>query len=145
MLTPTLGRLSLLVWLPFCLFGQAGGPGPAKQGQAKGPTRTPVVNMQVLPRNVDLHIMELFRSALGVECNFCHVAGEEQEKGHNGDRQSDANPKKLIARDMIRMTKQINEALTGSGAYPEEKNVVTCWTCHRGNHIPRTAPPATKN
>ena len=145
MLTRTLGKLSLLGLLPSCLLGQAGGTGAGQQGQAKGTTRTPVVNMQVLPRNVDLHIMELFRSALGVECNFCHVAGEDQEKGHNGDRQSDANPKKLIARDMIRMTKQINEALTGSAAYPDEKNIVTCWTCHRGNHIPLTAPPAGKN
>jgi hypothetical protein len=101
---------------------------------------TPVVNMQQLPRDVDLHIMELFRSALGVECNYCHVAGELQEKGHVGDRQSDANPKKLIARNMIRMTKQINLVLTGSGAYPDAKNVVTCWTCHRGHSIPPLAP-----
>jgi len=52
--------------------------------------------------------------------------------GHVGDRQSDANPQKLIARNMIKMTKEINAILTGSGAYPHGKNVVTCWTCHRG-------------
>src|SRR6266699_4069444 len=84
---------------------------------------TPVVNMQQLPRDVDLHIMEMFRSALGVECNFCHVAGDFQEKGHIGDRQSDSNPKKLIARNMIRMTKEINLALTGSSRYPDVKNI----------------------
>jgi hypothetical protein len=102
--------------------------------------RTPVVNLQQLPRDVDLEIMELFRASLGVECNYCHVAGEFQERGHVGDRQSDVNPKKLIARNMIKMTKEINAALTGSGAYPDAKNVVTCWTCHRGHSVPPTAP-----
>jgi hypothetical protein len=114
-------------------------PNQAKQAKGGAP-RTPVVNLQVLPRSVDLHIMELFRSSLGVECNFCHVAGDEQEKGHTGDRQSDANPKKLIARDMIRMAKLINEDLTGSGTYPDSKNVVTCWTCHRGSRVPPAGP-----
>jgi Photosynthetic reaction centre cytochrome C subunit len=113
--------------------------GDADAGKKKK-AGTPVVNMQQLPRDVDLHIMELFRSALGVECNYCHVAGEFQEKGHVGDRQSDANPKKLIARNMIRMTKEINLALAGSSAYPDAKNVVTCWTCHRGHSIPPIAP-----
>jgi hypothetical protein len=113
--------------------------GSADAGKKKK-AGTPVVNMQQLPRDVDLHIMELFRSALGVECNYCHVAGELQEKGHVGDRQSDANPKKVIARNMIRMTKDINLALIGSGAYPDAKNVVTCWTCHRGHSIPPIAP-----
>jgi hypothetical protein len=41
---------------------------------------------------------------------------------------------------MIKMTKEINATLTGSGAYPDAKNVVTCWTCHRGHSIPPTAP-----
>jgi len=114
--------------------------GGADTGKKKKKAGTPVVNMQQLPRDVDLEIMEVFRSSLGVECNYCHVAGEFQEKGHVGDRQSDANPKKLIARNMIKMTKEINAALTGSGAYPDAKNVVTCWTCHRGHSIPPTAP-----
>ncbi len=115
-------------------------PGGADAGKKKKKGGTPVVNLQQLPRDVDLEIMEVFRASLGVECNYCHVAGELQEKGHVGDRQSDANPKKLIARNMIKMTKQINAALTGAGAYPDPKNIVTCWTCHRGHSIPPTAP-----
>ena len=115
-------------------------PGGADAGKKKKKGGTPVVNLQQLPRDVDLEIMEMFRSSLGVECNYCHVAGELQEKGHVGDRQSDANPKKLIARNMIKMVKEINATLTGSGAYPDAKNVVTCWTCHRGHTIPPTVP-----
>ncbi len=76
--------------------------------------------------------------SLGVECNYCHVSGDFQERGHNGDRQSDGNPRKLIARDMIKMTKEINKTLTGIGTFPDPSNVVTCWSCHRGNRRPPT-------
>jgi Photosynthetic reaction centre cytochrome C subunit len=110
--------------------------------QTKG-TRTPVVNMREMPVDVDLEIMEDFRTSLGVECAFCHVSGSRLEKGHAGDRQSDDAPHKVIARDMIRMTKEINQALTGNGVFPDAANVVTCWTCHRGNRMPPTLPPSS--
>lgn len=115
---------------------------PAKQPKAtKGPG-TPVVNMREMPQDVNLEIMEVLRVSLGVECSYCHVSGSRLEKGHVGDRQNDDAPHKLIARDMIRMTKEINEALTGTGVFPNEKNIVTCWTCHRGHPVPPTGPPA---
>jgi len=104
----------------------------------KGPG-TPVVNARELPVEVTPAMMEVFRMALGVECAYCHVSGEFLERGHNGDRQSDSNPRKLIARDMIRMTKEINQAITGNGNFPDPSNVVTCWTCHRGNRRPQTS------
>jgi hypothetical protein len=132
----------LLMAIPAFLIGQAqDGTAPDAGKKKKGPG-TPVVNMREMPRDVDLGIMEVFRTSLGVECAFCHVSGDRLEKGHIGDRQSDAAPHKLIARDMIRMTKELNLALTGTGVFPDEKNIVTCWTCHRGNRMPPTAPPA---
>jgi len=113
-----------------------------KQVKAQKGARTPAVNLRELPQDVDLEIMEEFRTALGVECTFCHVSGSRLEKGHVGDRQSDDAPHKLIARDMIRMTKEINEVLTGKGVFPDASNVVTCWTCHRGNRMPPTQSTA---
>ncbi len=104
----------------------------------KGPG-TPVVNAIELPIEVTPAMMEVFRMSLGVECSYCHVSGDFMERGHNGDRQSDSNPRKLIARDMIKMTKEINRALTGSGKFPDASNIVTCWTCHRGNRRPPVA------
>ena len=133
------GSLLLMV-IPVFLIGQAQEGATPDAGKKKKGPGTPVVNMQEMPRDVDLGIMEVFRTSLGVECAFCHVSGERLEKGHVGDRQSDAAPHKLIARDMIRMTKQINLALTNVGAFPDPANMVTCWTCHRGNRIPPTAP-----
>lgn len=107
-------------------------------GKKKGPG-TPVVNARELPFDVTPATMEVLRMSLGVECAYCHVSGEFLERGHNGDRQNDDNPHKLIARDMIRMTKEINRTLTGVGVFPDPTNVVTCWSCHRGNRRPPIA------
>ena len=57
---------------------------------------------------------------------LCHI---------QGNFASDDNPKKEIARHMITMTKQIN------GNFPEGAKLrVSCYTCHRGEAEPKTAP-----
>ena len=71
--------------------------------------------------------MGAFRTALGVECSFCHVAGAFD---------SDDNPKKEVARHMITMMRDINSK------FPDGKTHVTCYTCHRGQQEPATAPAA---
>jgi hypothetical protein len=68
-----------------------------------------------------------FTQALGVKCDHCHVAN---------DRASDDNPKKLIARNMIQMVKDINSKFPDAS-----KTYVTCYTCHNGHVTPMTAPP----
>ena len=104
--------------------------------------------MQVLPANADTGmVMPAFRAALGVECNFCHVFGQHMERGHASERELDGNPKKLTARNMLRMLRQINATLfpgedidlvfAASSTVAVGKRYVTCYTCHRGNHVPR--------
>ena len=44
-------------------------------------------------------MMGAFRTALGVQCTYCHVQGAFD---------SDENPKKEIARHMITMVREIN-------------------------------------
>jgi hypothetical protein len=112
-------------------------------------------NVVWLPRDMNSQfVMPAFRAAIGVECNFCHVAGENLEKGQAQDRDLDLNPKKLIARNMIHMVQKINAALfpgqdaidvvyLAASTLPDgSKHFVTCYTCHRGNHIPPPAPAA---
>ena len=71
-------------------------------------------------------IMRTFTAGLGVQCTYCHV---------QGNYASDENPKKEVARHMITMTKQIN------GNFPEGRKLrVSCYTCHRGEAEPKTAP-----
>ena len=70
--------------------------------------------------------MRSFTAGLGVRCDFCHV---------QGDRASDENHMKVVARNMVSMVQQINTHFNGS---PK----VTCYTCHRGESEPKNAPQA---
>jgi photosynthetic reaction center cytochrome c subunit len=68
-------------------------------------------------------------------CNYCHVAGEGFE--------ADTLYTKVVARKMLQMTQAINvdnKAHVGATG-------VTCYTCHRGEHIPANVwftPPQAK-
>ncbi len=111
-----------LVFAPGNLVAQRGGGAPA------GPPPGPPKNLKILPADVNIiQVMGTFRSALGVQCTFCHVAG---------DFASDNNPKKSMARNMLRMAADIN------ATFPDGKQHVTCYTCHRGEATPKTEPPA---
>ena len=72
-----------------------------------------------------MQIMRTFTAGLGVQCSFCHV---------QGNFASDENPKKEIARHMIELTTLVNSK------FPDGKMLVTCYTCHRGEAEPKTAP-----
>lgn len=140
---------------------RGGGPpagNPARGRAAAPPAPLPPgrgaqqhMNMVHLPSNADTFmLMPAFRAALGVECNFCHVFGDRHERGHADERHLDGSPKKLVARNMIGMLKEINAALfpqdsidivfAASSIVPEGKRYVTCYMCHRGNHLPPVEP-----
>lgn len=102
-------------------------------GQGAAPT-----NLKVLPKDIArpalTAMMRGYASSLGVQCNHCHVEDMAQ-------RASDDNPKKEIARKMIKMTMDINAtylAGVGTAAMPDQPKV-TCYTCHRGAVKPLTA------
>jgi hypothetical protein len=101
-----------------------GPPGGGKGGGKGGPPK----NLKVLTPENYMMYMRTFAPALGVAdqgCNFCHEA----------DRSSDAKPEKVTARMMISMVKDIN------AKFPDGKEHVTCYTCHRGSTMPLTAAP----
>jgi hypothetical protein len=82
-------------------------------------------NLKVLKPEDVRASMGGMRTALGQNCDFCHMQ----------DRASDENPKKVIARNMMEMVNHIN------GQFPDGKVHVTCYTCHRGKNVPEMAPP----
>jgi hypothetical protein len=100
------------------LFAQDAG----KKGGAKAPPK----NLQILTPETYRAAMQSFTQALGVQCDFCHVA----------DRSSDEKEEKKMARMMLTMAREINSK------FPDGKQHVTCYTCHRGAQEPLTAPPA---
>jgi hypothetical protein len=84
-----------------------------------------------IPVDEFMGTMGLFSAALNVCCGDCHVGAG----GTDPKWESDANPRKNIARKMVTMVQNINKQ-NFNGA-----QVVTCWTCHRGNSNPATTPP----
>lgn len=101
-------------------------------------------NLQVLPKNISEDsldmIMDHFKEALGVKCNYCHV---HDEKSDEWNFASDDKEEKEITRYMMRMTMEIN-AKYFNFDNSEKAEVITtikCITCHQGN--PR--PPANEN
>lgn len=89
-------------------------------------------NVKVLtgiPVDEFMGTMGLFSAALSYCCGDCHTgAGTD-----NPDWAADP-PRKIVARRMAAMVKEINKANFGGG------NQVTCWTCHRGSPAPAVTP-----
>ncbi len=92
-------------------------------------------NLKVLPKKIspdELNtIMNSFKDALGVECNFCHVPAKDSSV-HVLDFASDEKPEKDIARKMMRMTSKINKKYFNAAKDEKFKTspAVTCITCH---------------
>ena len=85
-------------------------------------------NLHVLPKSTTKDqvkaIMKAQTKALGVECDFCHDVP---------DMASDKNEHKKIAREMMKMTEELNAKYVSKIA---PKALVTCNTCHRGHEKP---------
>jgi photosynthetic reaction center cytochrome c subunit len=89
-------------------------------------------NVQVLrgiPVDEFMGTMGLFAAALSADCSECHTgAGTEDPKW------DDDTPKKRTARRMIQMVTAINRDNFNG------RQVVTCFTCHRGSRSPMVTP-----
>jgi hypothetical protein len=104
-------------------------PLSAQAQEAPPPGRAPQEpkNLKILKPEEVRAAMRSYTVALGVNCGFCHMPG---------DMASDDNPHKVTARQMIAMARQAN------ASFPDGKERVTCYTCHRGESEPKSAPPA---
>jgi len=118
----------MLFLIPLCAQPPEPQQPPPGGGRPGGRMMPPPKNLKVLkvqPQEI-MGIMRSYAIGLGVRCEFCHI---------QGDFASDDNPKKTTARMMITMAQEIN------GKFPDGKEHVTCYTCHRGESQPKTAPP----
>ena len=97
-------------------------------------------NLKVLPKNIthdELEkVMDGFKLALGVKCNFCHAPKKDDPR--KMDFPSDDNQHKNIARKMIKMTAKINKKffkrVDNDGAITN----ISCISCHNGKEHPNT-------
>jgi len=116
--------LATVLFLATTVLMVAQDPPPA---QKKGGGGMPHKNLKVLPDGPQIgQIMRSYTVALGAaNCQYCHV---------QGDFSKDDNPKKEVARGMIKMVNEIN------AKFPDGQVHVTCYTCHAGKEHPVMAP-----
>jgi hypothetical protein len=74
--------------------------------------------------------MGIFSAALGMSCEDCHEASDAKWENYA----LDTSPRKTTARRMIQMMAAINQGSFGG------RQVVTCYSCHRGSDKPKTTP-----
>ena len=89
-------------------------------------------NVQVLkgiPIDDFMGTMGIMSAALSFCCNECHTGAGTDKVVWESD-----TPRKVTARRMVTMVATINQANFGG------RQVVTCWTCHRGRDRPVTTP-----
>ena len=104
-------------------------------------------NLKVLPKNITDEaldkIMDSYVSGLGVHCDFCHLKNKLLQ---DLDFAKDGKPEKEIARNMMRMTNDINKKYFhfNSNSKTDTIRAVTCVTCHRGQPRPVIAVDTTQ-
>ncbi len=90
-------------------------------------------NIQVLkgiPIDEFMNTMGVFSSALGMSCEDCHASNDANWANYA----LDTSPRKRVARRMAQMVATINKDNFNG------RQMVTCWTCHRGSNSPKITP-----
>ncbi|MEO6252670.1 MAG: c-type cytochrome [Ferruginibacter sp.] len=105
----------------------------------KQPVNENFKNLQVLPKNISTDsldkLMDGYNAMLGVDCKFCHV---RDKKADTLMFDKDDRSEKEIARNMIRMTMDINKKYFqfNETVTAQQVQAVTCYTCHQGKPMP---------
>ena len=123
-----------------CLLGAALAGGQAGQAPAVAPAaqRPPMAeeaykNIQVLrgiPVDEFLGTMGFMAASTGLNCTHCHSGNDYTVESYAAD----TIELKQTARKMVVIMNTINQSFFGG------RQVVTCWTCHQGEQVPRNAP-----
>jgi photosynthetic reaction center cytochrome c subunit len=106
-------------------------PVPAKSATAQTSEQA-FKNIQVLkgiPVDDFMGTMGIMSAATGFDCSECHTGAGTDAVDWAAD-----TPRKRTARRMVEMTSALNRTSFGG------RQVVTCWTCHRGRDRPLVTP-----
>jgi photosynthetic reaction center cytochrome c subunit len=111
-------------------LGFAQTPPPSQKPQMSEAAFKNIQVLKGIPVDEFMGTMGLFSAALSVCCGDCHTGAGTSNPQWEADP-----PRKIVARRMVAMVNAINrDNFRG-------RQVVTCWTCHRGNQSPATTPP----
>jgi photosynthetic reaction center cytochrome c subunit len=130
-ITPVIvGSLVVCLLIVGLANGQAG-QAPSAQTQPMSEQIFKKVDiLKGIPLDEFMDTMGMFSAALSLNCIDCHVP----ESVGTWDKFADETPLKVKTRKMITMVNEINRA-NFSGV-----RSVTCYTCHRGDTVPKTLP-----
>ncbi len=92
-----------------------------------------VTVLRGIPVDEFMGTMGVFSAALGFSCEDCHTASSNDWANYA----KDVSPRKVMARQMVRMMADINKQNFGG------RQVVTCFTCHRGANRPKVTASLT--
>ena len=125
------GTALVVSFFTVVLSGSQGAPPSSPQRPPMA--ETVFKNIQVLkgiPVDEFMGTMGFFATATGLNCTDCHV----DESGGSWARYADDNALKQQTRRMVVMMRTINQQNFGG------RQVVTCYTCHRGFTKPTVQP-----
>lgn len=109
---------------------------PAQTAQSQMLAENVFKNVTVLrgiPVDEFMGTMGVFSAALGFSCEDCHTASSNDWANYA----KDVSPRKATARRMVTMMAGINKQNFGG------RQVVTCFTCHRGSNRPKVTASLT--
>lgn len=118
--------------LPAVMLAQSAAP--LQPAIAESPTITVLTGLTVPEFETE---MRHFVQGVGLNCGGCHT---------RGNFASEDNPRKAVARRMIEMTQALNRKYFAAWVPAEGESTlgrVTCYTCHQGETVPKSHPPAT--
>jgi hypothetical protein len=119
--------VTLLTCLLGAVFVRA--QAPAERAPLSDEVFKNVQLMKGIPVDQFMATMGFFSASLGMSCEDCHAADDRSWEGFAVD-----NPRKQTARRMIAMMQKINADNFGG------RQLVTCYSCHRGADTPRAVP-----
>jgi hypothetical protein len=126
------GVMSMTIaWLAGVLV--AGGQAPPDKQPLAEEVFKNIRVLRGLPVDEFMGTMGVFSAALGMSCEDCHSASDTTWENYA----LDTSPRKVTARRMVQMMTSINQASFGG------RQVVTCYTCHRGSGKPKVTPSLT--
>jgi photosynthetic reaction center cytochrome c subunit len=89
-----------------------------------------VTVLRGIPVDEFMGTMGVFSAALGFSCEDCHTASSNDWANYA----KDVSPRKQMARRMVTMMTELNKQYFGG------RQVVTCFSCHRGSNRPKVTP-----
>jgi outer membrane lipoprotein-sorting protein len=125
--------LNAITIIAVCIFGVASANAQSDAAQKPLMSEEAFKDVQVLrgiPASEFIETMGFFAVSLTANCTTCHGDASAGSWAHYADN----TQLKAATRRMVVMMNSINQANFGG------KREVTCYTCHRGDRMPRITP-----